>query len=94
MICNVQGMVVVPTLFFSNDGVSFFATPEESWFVSEILERMVSFDTEAVYSLELFTGDAEKSFALRQIEINMRLDQIEKLGVDNIKNKKMVYAKC
>jgi hypothetical protein len=89
----VNGLVMKPMLFFSNTGVSFFATPEENWFISEILERIVCDETEYVYSVDLFRGDADKSFPLRSVELGMRLDEIERRGADKINDKTLVYAK-
>ena len=89
----VNGLVMNPTLFFSNTGVSFLATPEENWFISEILERIVCNETVYVYSVDLFRGDADHSFPLRSLEISMRLDEIERRGADNINEKTLVYAK-
>lgn len=89
----VNGLVMNPKLFFTNTGVSFFATPEENWFISEILERIVCNETDYVYSVDLFRGEADKSFHLRNLELSMRLDEIDRRGAENIKEKTLVYAR-
>ena len=90
---HVQGLIMKPTLFFSDDGVSFLVEPKENWFVSEVLDRIVSIDTKKVYSIELYKNDRDNNPLLRRIELSARLDEIERRGVERMPDKTLVYER-
>ena len=89
---NVGGLVSEPTLFFTDDGVSMFVDPKERWFVSEVIDRVVSPQTTKVYSTLLNRGAADTNFALRRIELSIRLDEIDRRGADNVSDKVLVHT--
>ncbi len=93
MTYHVTGLVSEPTLFFSDDGVSLFTDPNEKWFISEVLDRLVSKDTKKVYSVELFGKNANINPGLRRMELSVRLQEIDDSGADSIDDKVLVYSK-
>lgn len=89
----VHGLIRKPTLFFTNNGVSFFADSHERWFVSEVLDRIVDAETKQVYSTVLFDDDGSSDFTLRRIELTVRLEEIDRRGTDRIQEKTLVYER-
>jgi hypothetical protein len=81
-------------LYVSSDGISFFAPAEEGWTAEDALARIVSMDTEWVYSVVLEFPIRTPSIGQRALLINSVIEEISRSGFKCISDKELVYGTC
>lgn len=76
-------VVSEPTLFYTDDGVFFYADPDEEWQVGDIMLRVLTPRATALYQIPLIAIKRDLPFSMRQIEISMIISSIEDYGIEN-----------